>query len=94
MTMAVSDNVTHELLIKLCEKLDSNWKITDKQSDQLTLATLDHNKRLQDELDRTKKQLEIAVDALKDFSIHPDNSVKKYAKKALEQITAEQKIAK
>lgn len=46
---------------------------------------------LRQQLDRTKKQLEIAVDALKDFSIHPDNSVKKYAKKALDKITAEQK---
>ena len=49
------------------------------------------NPKLWEVLIRTRRALDVAVDALKDFSIHPDNSVKKYAKKALEQITAEQK---
>lgn len=34
----------------------------------------------------TKKELDISIDGLKDFSIHPDDSVKKYAKKVLKQI--------
>lgn len=46
------------------------------------------SQKLWQELIRTRKALDVAVDVLKDFSIHPDNSVKKYANKVLEQITA------
>lgn len=48
------------------------------KNDQLTLATLDYSKKLEkensdlkDELDRTRKELEIALDALTDFIIFP-----------------------
>lgn len=52
-------------------------------------------KYLHEALNRTRKALDVAVDALKDFSIHPDDSAKKYAKKALAEITAlEQKDVK
>ena len=93
---------------KLNEVIDwindvSTLRITDKQVtanlpniDAGELAFLSkENSDLKDELERTRKALDVAVDALKDFSIHPDDSVKKYAKKTLEQITAlEQKDEK
>lgn len=41
---------------------------------------------LSDKNGKLKSILDIAVDALKDFSIYPDDSVKKYAKKVLKQI--------
>lgn len=51
----------------------------------LTVA-IKNRKALSQELIHTGKALDVAVDALKDFSIHPDNSVKEYARKILKQI--------